>query len=80
MISIFLFSLTQIFTEFLLLENVADQFHHPCILDLKMGIRSYGDDATEAKKQSHMAKVEGTTSAKLGVRACGMQVRNNWVL
>lgn len=60
--------------KFLLLENVTDQFEHPCILDLKIGLRSYGDDATEEKKRSHKAKIQGTTSAKLGVRVCGMQI------
>lgn len=60
--------------NFILLENVASQFTYPCILDLKMGTRQYGDADTLAKKQSKMVKVVSTTSAKLGVRVGGMQV------
>lgn len=60
--------------EFIVLENLTWKFTYPCILDLKMGTRQYGDAATLAKKQSKMYKVVSTTSAKLGLRVGGMQV------
>ena len=58
-----------------MLENLASKFNMPNILDIKMGQRQHGDDASLEKKERHMKRCEESTSKKLGFRVCGMQVR-----
>lgn len=58
-----------------MLENLTHKFRYPCVLDLKMGTRQYGDDAPESKRKSQTAKAANTTTITLGVRLAGMQVK-----
>lgn len=59
--------------KYIVLENLTKDFNKPCVLDLKMGTRMYGDFATDSKRKSQRKKSTKSTSAKLGVRFCGSQ-------
>jgi len=56
------------------LENAASGFVKPNILDVKLGVRLYADDASPEKKARFDKVTEETTHKDLGFRIAGMRV------
>lgn len=56
------------------MEDLTAKYKRPCILDIKMGTTSIGDDAKPEKADSMRAKDESTTTTKLGYRITGYRV------
>ncbi|CAL2035237.1 unnamed protein product [Caenorhabditis brenneri] len=59
--------------NFIVLSDLTYRMKSPRILDLKLGTRQHGDQATMAKIACMTAKCQSTTSASLGIRLCGMK-------
>ncbi|KAI4145185.1 MAG: hypothetical protein LQ340_006370 [Diploschistes diacapsis] len=57
----------------IVLENVADGFDKPNVLDVKLGRRLWADDAPTAKRQRLDKTSQETTSGSLGFRIAGMK-------
>eukprot|EP00759_Apiculatamorpha_spiralis_P054250 PhF_6_TR688/c1_g1_i2/m.1083/K07756/IP6K, IHPK; inositol-hexakisphosphate 5-kinase len=60
--------------RFILIRDITNGFARPCVLDVKMGVRGYGLDASVKKKRSKATKSLLTTSATLGIRISGMKL------
>ncbi|KAI9337534.1 hypothetical protein BDR26DRAFT_838567 [Obelidium mucronatum] len=61
-------------TSCVLMENVLDGMSNPSIIDVKLGTRLYGREATEAKQLRMEEQARITTSGETGLRICGMKV------
>lgn len=60
--------------QLLILEDLCKDFSHPCIMDLKVGVRTWGPDASQSKIDSQKDKY--APQQVMGFRITGMRV---WV-
>jgi len=60
--------------KYIVIEDLTHGFKKPCILDVKIGKQSYGEDASEEKKASMEAKDKKSTTWTLGARITAMKV------
>jgi 1D-myo-inositol-tetrakisphosphate 5-kinase/inositol-polyphosphate multikinase len=56
------------------MEDLTHGFTHPCIIDAKIGARTWYPEADEKYIQKCLEKDRKTTSGALGFRVAGMQV------
>jgi len=59
---------------YIIMEDLTHYYKKACIMDIKMGVTSVGEDATPEKKASMAAKDNSTTTVTLGLRICGLKV------
>lgn len=59
--------------KFIILENLVHDYKHPCLMDLKMGRRQFGEDSNEEKRKLLESRCACSTSATLGFRISGSQ-------
>jgi len=60
--------------NYVILEDLTKPYTKPCILDVKMGITSVGEDASPEKKEAMKKKDMGTTTHSIGIRITAMKV------
>jgi len=60
--------------KYIVIEDLTHGFKKPCILDVKIGRQSYGEDASPEKKASMEAKDKKSTTWTLGARITAMKV------
>jgi len=59
--------------SWIVIEDLTFNKAKPCILDIKMGTQSFGEDAKEEKKAGMIAKDNQTTTVVLGQRITGFR-------
>merc|ERR1711872_1212792 len=59
--------------EYLVMENLTEKYLKPCIMDVKIGARTYGPDASEKKRVQQDASYAGTKKP-FGFSVPGMSV------
>ncbi len=59
---------------YLVLEDLTQGMRRPCVMDIKIGARTYGPDASPAKVRQEDSKYLGTK------KPLGMQRWNSWTL
>jgi hypothetical protein len=60
--------------KYVTIEDLTYGYAKPCIMDIKMGTSSVGDDATPEKRANMEKKDKMTTSVSLGIRIIAMKV------
>lgn len=65
--------------QYIVLEDLTYGMANPYVMDLKIGTRHYGLDASQAKIDGLEEKVQGSTTPKYGVRliSCSMRIQKN---
>jgi len=62
--------------KYIVIEDLTQYFKKPCILDVKIGRQSYGEDATPEKIEAMGQKDKNSTTYPLGARITAMKVYN----
>ncbi|KAH7298676.1 hypothetical protein KP509_25G053800 [Ceratopteris richardii] len=62
------------FIEHIVLEDITCQYQRPCVIDLKMGLRTWYPGASEKYVAKCLEKDAESTSSDLGFRVSGLQV------
>jgi len=60
--------------KYIVIEDATAGFSKPCILDIKIGKQSFGEDADESKKANMAAKDAKSTTGTLGARITAVKV------
>jgi len=60
--------------KYVVLEDLTQYYKKPCILDVKIGVTSVGEDASPEKRESMAAKDKKTTTHSEGLRVTAMKV------
>jgi len=60
----------------IIMEDLTYGYSKPCVMDLKMGTKTYAEDTNPIKKKLRQFKDDGTTSSKFGLRVTGYRTYN----
>eukprot|EP00027_Filamoeba_sp_ATCC50430_P004612 CAMPEP_0168556132 /NCGR_PEP_ID=MMETSP0413-20121227/8713_1 /TAXON_ID=136452 /ORGANISM="Filamoeba nolandi, Strain NC-AS-23-1" /LENGTH=470 /DNA_ID=CAMNT_0008587045 /DNA_START=8 /DNA_END=1416 /DNA_ORIENTATION=- len=60
--------------SWIIIEDLCHGFSFPCVMDIKMGLTSAGEDATPEKREQMLKKDVKSTTSSLGLRITGMKV------